>query len=247
MYMLSGGLCNNTVVVNKERVATEPHELSFLVQFWPLLLALQMARTKQKPKNPDIATGKHGKRNACTISAPCKKDALSVEEKVKILDKMKQMGWSQKQTAEYFNSIGYGNHVSQVNISHWLKDKEKLVAHLASGGISSTMHRISKPKHPELEAALTLWVEQHKARLLTITGELICEKAQRIAVALNIKDVKFSDGWLASFKERDHKRHGEAGSVDVVDADAERERLRGLLDGKDPKFLFNCDETGFLW
>src|SRR5258706_11795322 len=27
----------------------------------------------------------------------------------------------------------------------------------------------------------------------------------------------------------------------------QREGLRGLLDGKDPEFLFNCDETGFLW
>ena len=112
------------------------------------------------------------------------------------------MRWGQKQTAEYFNSIGYGNRVSQVNISHWLKDKEKLVAHLANGGISTTTRQISKPKHPELEAALTLWVEQCEAMLLTITGELICEKAQRIAVALDIKGIKFSDGWLASFKER---------------------------------------------
>src|SRR5258706_11184758 len=147
--------------------------------------------------------------------------------------------------------MGYGSCVSQVNISCWLKDKEKLVSHLASGGISATTHRISKPKHPELETALTLWVEQCEARLLTITGKLIHEKAQRIAAALYIKDIKFSDGWLASFKDQhmveDHKRHGEAGSVNVGDANAERERMRGLLDGKDPEFLFNCDETGFLW
>ena len=49
-------------------------------------------------------------------------------------------------------------------------------------------------------------------------------------MALNIKDIKFSDGWLASFKEQhmleDHKQHGEAGSVDVANADAERERER---------------------
>ena len=68
---------------------------------------------------------------------------------------------------------------------------------------------------------------------------------------LDINDLKFSDGWLAAFKEQhmleDHKRHGEAGSVNVKDADAERERLRGLLDGKDPESLFNCDETSFFW
>src|SRR5258706_2848956 len=211
-----------------------------------------MARTKQKLKNPAIATGKYGKQNVCTIQpVPCQKNALSVEERVTILDKMKEMGWSQKQTAEYYSSMGYGSCVGQVNVSRWLKDKEKLVSHLASGRISATTCQISKPKHPELETALTLWVEQCEARLLTITGKLIHEKAQRIAAALDIKDIKFSDGWLASFKEQhmleDHKRHGEPGSVNVADADAVGERFRGLLAGNNTEFLSNRDETGFLW
>ena len=33
MYMVLGGLYNNLVVVNKERVVTEPHKLSFSAQF----------------------------------------------------------------------------------------------------------------------------------------------------------------------------------------------------------------------
>ena len=48
MYTVSGGLYINVGVVNKERVATVPHKLSFPAQFRPLLLALQMARTKQQ-------------------------------------------------------------------------------------------------------------------------------------------------------------------------------------------------------
>jgi len=35
------------------------------------------------------------------------------------------MGWTQKQTASYYNNKGYGNQVNQVNILCWLKDKQK--------------------------------------------------------------------------------------------------------------------------
>jgi len=81
-----------------------------------------MARTKQKPKNPDIAMGKHGKRNACTIQpAPCKKDALSVEEKVydEFSNSLAAFSWAQHKEAhktlkstkitDFFNSAGMGD------------------------------------------------------------------------------------------------------------------------------------------
>jgi len=45
----------------------------------------------------------------------------------------------------------------------------------------------------------------------------------------------------------DHRRHGEAGSASPESAQEERLRIRGLLEGKDPEFIFNCDETAFFW
>jgi len=161
------------------------------------------------------------------------------------------MGWTQKQTALYYNREGYGNRVSQVNISRWLKEQEKMESHISEGGINPTTRRTRSVKHPELEAALTLWVQQREAKLLTIKGGLIIEKAERIAKALNVKGLQFSDGWLTAFKERhmlqDRRRYGEAGSVKVADADAERKRMQSLLGGQNPEFLFNCDETSFFW
>ena len=32
-----------------------------------------------------------------------------------------------------------------------------------------------------------------------------------------------------------------------ADADAEQKRMQSLLGGRDPEFLFNCDETSFFW
>ena len=123
--------------------------------------------------------------------------------------------------------------------------------HAGDGGINPTTRRMRSVHHPELEAALALWVKQREARGLTIKGGLIKTKAERIGKALNIENLKLSDGWLSSFKERhmlqDRKRYGEAGSVRSGDADAERERIRTLLDGRDPEFVFNCNETSFFW
>jgi len=75
-------------------------------------------------------------------------------------------------------------------------------SHISEGGINATTCHTCSVKHPELEAALTLWVQQQEAKLLTIKGGLIIEKAERIAKALNAKGLQFSDGWLTAFKER---------------------------------------------
>jgi hypothetical protein len=54
-----------------------------------------------------------------------KKDALTLAEKLHILDVMQKKGWNQPQTAKYFNTIeGYKGQVTQYNISHW-KGQEK--------------------------------------------------------------------------------------------------------------------------
>jgi len=195
-----------------------------------------MPHTQQKPADPELSKGTCGKHKISTICPKREqKDALTFQEKLDILAKMQKMGWTQKQTALYYNREGYGNRVSQVNISHWLKEQEKMQSHISEGGINATTSCTCSVRHPELEAALTLWVQQQEVKLLTIKGGLIIEKAERIAKALNAKGLKFSDGWLAAFKEwhmlQDRRRYGEAGSVKVADADAEQKRMQSLLGG----------------
>ena len=87
--------------------------------------------------------------------------------------------------------------------------------------------------------------------MLPIKGRLIKVKAERLVKALGIKGLKLSDGCLPAFKEQhmlqDQRIHGEAGSVDPKDADTEREGMQNMLHGRDPEFVFNCDETSFFW
>ena len=163
-----------------------------------------MARTNQRKKaDSDLSTGTCGRRKISTIRPKERqKDALTYQEKLTILQKMEEMGWTQKQTASYFNNNGYGNWVSQMNISRWLKDQQKMEMHVGDGGINPTTHHMHSVQYPELEAALALWVAQREARGLTIKGGLIKMKAERIGKALNIQNLKLSDGWLAAFKER---------------------------------------------
>ena len=77
------------------------------------------------------------------------------QEKLIILQKMETMGWTQMQTASYYNNKGYGTWVSQVNISCWLKDKQKMETHVGDGGVNPTTHCICSVWYPELEAAPT--------------------------------------------------------------------------------------------
>src|SRR5258706_6480187 len=39
----------------------------------------------------------------------------------------------------------------------------------------------------------------------------------------------------------------QAGSTSPKSAQEEQLRIRGLLEEKDPEFIFNCDETAFFW
>ena len=45
----------------------------------------------------------------------------------------------------------------------------------------------------------------------------------------------------------DHQWHGEAGSVALESAEEEQVWVHSLLEGKDPEFIFNADETAFFW
>jgi hypothetical protein len=80
-------------------------------------------------------------------------------------------------------------------------------------------------QNPDLEEVLAAWVLAREGNGETVTGPLIKEKAGRFAVRMGIKGMGFTDGWLAGFKRRQglkrRQGHGEAGSVDVKDAEAE--------------------------
>lgn len=58
---------------------------------------------------------------------------------------------------------------------------------------------------------------------------------------------KFSDGWLAAWKNRhgmnEYKSHGESSSAEVEKAQLEMEEIRKILANYDLDDIYNMDET----
>ena len=71
------------------------------------------------------------------------KDALTLAEKLHILDVMQKKGWTQPQTAKYFNTIeGYRGQVTQYNILHWKGQEKDWRTCVGNGDINGTARRI---------------------------------------------------------------------------------------------------------
>jgi Tc5 transposase DNA-binding domain/DDE superfamily endonuclease len=110
-----------------------------------------------------------------------------------------------------------------------------------------------QPTYPRIQEAMTLWVSSVSNRGLTLTGDLLKQKALDFAVALGegYENFKASDGWLAKFKKRlglrQYRIHGESQSAPLEFIPQMRRDLNELLTAYTPDNIFNADETGLYY
>ncbi|XP_039298512.1 tigger transposable element-derived protein 6-like [Nilaparvata lugens] len=80
---------------------------------------------------------------------------------------------------------------------------------------------------------------------------MLKEKAKSFAESLGIKGFGASEGWLSNFKNRHSitfkKICGESASVDSTVCNEWTDKLKELLNGYEPKDIFNTDETGLSY
>ena len=73
------------------------------------------------------------------------------------------------------------------------------------------------PKWPQLEGALSLWVDNALNTKQDIDGNILKMKANYFARQFSIEDFHYSEGWLGGFKKRydlrQFKKQGEAASA----------------------------------
>ena len=104
---------------------------------------------------------------------------------------------------------------------------------------------------PNIEEALSLWVENAVSDKVTLTDSILREKARKFAVLFNNREFGAANGWLEGFKKRNnlksYKKRGEAGSVDVAKLPEQREHLKSILEGYNECDIFNCDKTALFW
>ncbi|CAG8443976.1 3299_t:CDS:2 [Cetraspora pellucida] len=110
--------------------------------------------------------------------------------------------------------------------------------------------RITGPKFPQIEQALGMWIGTVEQQQLTLTGDVIRQKALYFATLLGVSENEFkaSEGWLSRFKARaglrNYRIHGEAESAPIEFLPHFREELKNLLKAYEPQNIFNADECG---
>src|SRR6266542_6169066 len=106
--------------------------------------------------------------------------------------------------------------VSKGMISDILKESARWLA-LKPESYEASLKRQVKVNFSQIEEALSFWVEKAIENNITISGELLAQKARDFAILLNVQDFKGSEGWIVGFK-RCHKiecylKHREAASA----------------------------------
>ncbi|XP_065282735.2 tigger transposable element-derived protein 4-like [Dermacentor albipictus] len=141
--------------------------------------------------------------------------------------------------------------ISKQTVSDFLKNKDKILE-AAEKPSGAQKKNASQGVHPKLEEALVVWLNSMTAKRLPVSGCILKEKAETLAVQMNIEDFKFSDGWLRNFKHRNDlkfkKMCGESGAVDSAVIEQYRNgKLQSLLQQFSADNVFNCDETGLFY
>ena len=106
-------------------------------------------------------------------------------------------------------------------------------------------------RFPALDAQLAEWVVQCEDSNVCLSGDMIKERGQEIAAALNITDTTalgFTNGWLHSFQTRhgfkSYRLHGESAAVDPGVVERGRRVLLAESLLYEPSDCFNMDECG---
>ncbi|RNA34139.1 Tigger transposable element-derived [Brachionus plicatilis] len=144
------------------------------------------------------------------INLKSKKIELTIEQKKEICLFASDNPWSKQNYLCIYFSEKFEQNIPTTTMSDILKNRKN---YLNSESINS--YRIRNSKYPELEDALFLWFNEKRFVGLPISDDILISKANEFGIMLNIKDFKYSTGWLDKFKKRNHisniKLHGESG------------------------------------
>ena len=156
----------------------------------------------------------------------------------------------QSEVVEHFKTQHEGALVfTQSTLSRRLKNRPALETRVTANPTSLSSKRAHVVTRPDVERALVLWLKHMEGKQETVSGPMLREKRRRFEQLFNVSEEEQlkGDGWLPSFckayKIKEHRRHGEAGSVSLDDANEEQLRIQRVLAKYKPKDRWNIDET----
>ena len=86
-------------------------------------------------------------------------------------------------------------------LSTWLKNAEKIKKAYESECFGASRKKMRLAKHEDVEKALYQWLLAARSDNIPISGEILKEKAEQLAVKLGETDFKCSNGWLCRFMD----------------------------------------------
>ncbi|QRW23882.1 Tc5 transposase DNA-binding domain-containing protein [Rhizoctonia solani] len=177
-----------------------------------------------------------------SVAVPAQKSTrrsnLTFSDKLRIIDFYREHqglpGVTQASVVQHFRAE-YPT-LSQSTLPSYLSKEEQIRDYIRKNPNRLAYKKPTRVALPQIELALTEWV-QNRVRLgLGFTGDLLCEQGRKLCEELGVPDdekIAFSHGWLDRFKERLRLRESwpnrEVASAPVEQVAPERARLQQLL------------------
>ena len=177
-----------------------------------------------------------------------KRQELSLQEKIEVLDKVKKQppNSSQRELAGIFE-IPRSTLIRLINMEEDLRSRWCEVLLSWSQASKEVLKCLPKGKASEVDTALNQWFGTVTSKGQKLGGPILKEKAEDLAKKLRHTNFVATEGWLSRWKARHQIRykraHGEKGSADISAEEWTSTILPGLLEEYRPNEVYNADET----
>ena len=128
-----------------------------------------------------------------------KRTDFTLKEKKEIIDAAKKEANQSKLAWEM--SKKWGIEVKRTTVKGILSKKDVIEAAIKAGILSKRM-KLKPAQHSKLDDGVLIWLKQARGRSLPVGGNLIKDKALKLAELMHFSDFIASDGWLDNFKKR---------------------------------------------
>jgi hypothetical protein len=175
-----------------------------------------------------------------------KLNKISLNEKYEIINKI-QNGEKRKQLLIDHKLKSYAN------LTYIWKQRKDIIKSYNELSLKSSekTFRLRAAKHQKVEEALIHWMKQIREKKISLSSDLILQKARRFAQMLNIDDFEPTLGYLRGLKKRNgiifSKKHGESDSVDEEMVKKWSEELSDIIKDYKPEEVYNLDEMALFW
>lgn len=124
----------------------------------------------------------------------CKRKEIPLKEKIDVLEYATTNKCTQLELAEKFQ-------ISQTQVSKLLKNKEKIL-NAVKRNANPNRKRQRFGKVAAIEEALLQWFYEAQTLKVPINDLILGQKAEDIALELNINNFKVTNGWMCRWKKR---------------------------------------------